>query len=48
MMDVLSRMPNLIEENEIRDQTTDAPLFLLQPLWLLGISKYVTIGKFMV
>jgi hypothetical protein len=44
--DVLSRMPNLKEENGILDQTTNVSLFLSQPMWLQEISKYLAIGKF--
>jgi hypothetical protein len=40
MVDALSWMLNLIEENEVLNQTMDITLFFLQPMWLQEIFKY--------
>jgi hypothetical protein len=46
VVDALSQMPNIIEQNGILDKTTNVILFLLQLVWLEEIFEYFTIEKF--
>jgi hypothetical protein len=46
--DALSQMPNFIKESGVPYQTMDLSLFLLQPMWLQEISKYLITKKILV
>ncbi len=48
MVDALSQMPDIIEQNGIPNQTMNVTLFLLQLVWLKEIFKYLIIEKFLV
>ena len=44
MADALSRLSNGEPPDGIPDQTTDATLFSIEPIWLQEISAYLTTG----
>jgi len=41
-------MSDIIKQNGIPNQRTNVTLFLLQPVWLKEIFKYLTIKKILV
>jgi len=44
IVDVLSRLPNSSEPLGVLDQTMDASLFFIEPIWMQEVKTYLDIG----
>jgi hypothetical protein len=45
VVDVLSKLPNVIESSGVVEQTTNASLFFTKPKWLNDVNMLLQIGQ---